>query len=423
LHALLVWVAQNVELTVLLALVGPSVLALLLHPLLRPKRGVALPEVAPDTVEVEPASPVDAEPVEAAAPEPFVERVEPAEPVEAPIAEAVPATQAELFPEPEPEPKPEPVPVSAPEPVAQPRVSLRDRLTRTSETLVGRLGGLLGGRKVDADLLEELEALLFTADLGVRTAESLLDAVRQKAAGADASVVRDVLRAAMLEKLQKVQPVGEPLSMKGRPHVILVLGVNGSGKTTTIGKLAARYAAAGRKVILGAGDTFRAAATEQLQVWGDRVGCEVIAGKSGGDPAAVAFDTVKAAVARGADVAIIDTAGRLQTKKPLMEELGKIARVLSRDIDDAPHETLLVLECDLPGEALHRGDEGDGARSDEARRLGQGRGHRGPGGRVRHSGAVRRRGRRRGGSARLRGWRVRGRALRRPGDLIQGVAG
>ena len=115
------------------------------------------------------------------------------------------------------------------------------------------------------------------------------------------------------------------------PFVILVLGVNGSGKTTTIGKLAARYTAEGKKVILGAADTFRAAAVEQLQIWGERVGCDVVAGQAGGDPTAVAFDTVKAARARGADVAIIDTAGRLQTKKPLMEELAKMSRVLGRE--------------------------------------------------------------------------------------------
>jgi fused signal recognition particle receptor len=141
-------------------------------------------------------------------------------------------------------------------------------------------------------------------------------------------------------------------ALAGPPHVILVLGVNGSGKTTTIGKLAARHAAEGRRVVLGAGDTFRAAAIEQLQVWGERVGCEVVAGQEGGDPASVAFDTLRAAVARGADVAIIDTAGRLQTKKPLMEELGKIARVIAREVDGAPHETLLVLDANTGQNAI-----------------------------------------------------------------------
>ena len=182
--------------------------------------------------------------------------------------------------------------------------------------------------------------LLFSADLGVQTAESLLETVRTQAGGGDAGTVRRVLREAILEKLRRVEPQGEPLATQGKPHVILVLGVNGSGKTTTIGKLAARYKAAGRSVILGAGDTFRAAASEQLQTWGERVGCDVISGPSGGDPSAVAFDTVKAAVARGIDVAIIDTAGRLQTKKPLMEELGEAGagdrRAISRGAPRVP---------------------------------------------------------------------------------------
>jgi fused signal recognition particle receptor len=134
--------------------------------------------------------------------------------------------------------------------------------------------------------------------------------------------------------------------------VILVLGVNGSGKTTTIGKLAARYAGAGKRVVLGAGDTFRAAAIEQLQIWGERVGCDVIAGQPGGDPTSVAFDTVKAAKARGADVAIIDTAGRLQTRKPLMEELAKLSRVLAREVPGAPHRTLLVLDANTGQNAI-----------------------------------------------------------------------
>jgi fused signal recognition particle receptor len=232
------------------------------------------------------------------------------------------------------------------------RRSLRERLALTSESLVGRLGRVLGGRKVDADLLEELETVLFTADLGVTTAESLLEEVRRKASGSDGEKAREVLRQAMLEKLEHVQPQGDPLATSAKPHVILVLGVNGSGKTTTIGKLAARYRGAGNKVLLGAGDTFRAAAINQLRVWGERVGCEVIAGKEGGDPAAVAFDTVKAAVARDMDVCIIDTAGRLQTKRPLMEELAKIARVLSRDVPEAPHESLLVLDANTGQNAL-----------------------------------------------------------------------
>ncbi|MDH5307652.1 MAG: signal recognition particle-docking protein FtsY [Myxococcales bacterium] len=228
---------------------------------------------------------------------------------------------------------------------------LHERLRRTSDALVGRLGQLLGGRRVDDALIDELEMLLFGADLGVQTAQSLLDAVRKRAVGEDAHTVRRVLRDAMLEKLRRVEPEMR-LRIAARPHVILVLGVNGSGKTTTIGKLAARYSAAGYRVMLGAADTFRAAAIEQLQIWGERVGCEVIAGRAGGDPSAVAFDTVKAAVARNMDVAIIDTAGRLQTKKPLMEELGKMVRVIGRDLAGAPHETLLVLDANTGQNAI-----------------------------------------------------------------------
>jgi fused signal recognition particle receptor len=243
-----------------------------------------------------------------------------------------------------------PVPV-APVAPARPRVALRERLARTSESLVGRLGGLLGGGVVDAALLAQLEGLLLTADLGVRTAESLLETVRARASGRDASAVRAVLRDAILARLAAVQP-GPVAQPADGPLVILVLGVNGSGKTTTIGKLAARYRREGKMVILGAADTFRAAAIEQLQIWGERVGCDVVAGSAGGDPTSVAFDTVKAARARHMDVAIIDTAGRLQTKKPLMEELGKMARVLGREIPDAPHQTLLVLDANTGQNAI-----------------------------------------------------------------------
>jgi len=273
---------------------------------------------------------------------------EPAAPAAVPVAPVPEATA------PEPEavpPEPEPLPVSAPEPTP-PRRSLRERLARTSESLVGRLSGILGGRKVDSSLLEELEMVLFTADLGVATAGSLLEDVKKKASGSDGEKVRSVLRQAILEKLQRVEPQGDPLATSAKPHVILVLGVNGSGKTTSIGKLAARYRQAGKKVLLGAADTFRAAAIEQLQIWGERVGCDVVAGQRGGDPASVAFDAVKAAVARDVDVCIIDTAGRLQTKRPLMEELAKIARVLSRDLPEAPHESLLVLDANTGQNAL-----------------------------------------------------------------------
>jgi fused signal recognition particle receptor len=280
------------------------------------------------------------------------EEAEPPAAVRAPVEperEAAPVSETAAAPVPEPEPPP------APEPPR--RASLAERLARTQQALVGRLGGLLGTRRVDEAVLAELEALLFGADLGVGTAEDLLARVRREASGGDADQVRKVLRSAVAEKLAAVEPPGESLALAGKPHVVLVLGVNGSGKTTTIGKLAARHRALGRKVILGAGDTFRAAAREQLQRWGERTGCDVVTGSDGGDPAAVAFDTVKAAIARGADVALIDTAGRLQNKAPLMEELAKIVRVVGKDLPGAPHETLLVLDANTGQNAISQARE------------------------------------------------------------------
>lgn len=277
----------------------------------------------------------------------------PIEAVAAEPAEAVPARLPEPAPEPEVEPALEPeVEVElAPEPEPEPPARLRDRLRRTSEAFIGRLSSLVGGRSLEGDVLEELEAFLFTADLGVKTADDLLQRVRKEAGGADLARLREVLRAAIREKLKRVEPP-DRLPVDGKPHVILVLGVNGAGKTTTIGKLAGRYTQAGQKVVLGAADTFRAAAIEQLGVWAERVGCDVVSGQSGGDPSAVAFDTVKAARARNADVAIIDTAGRLQTKVPLIDELKKMVRVIGKEMPDAPHETLLVLDSNTGQNAI-----------------------------------------------------------------------
>ena len=239
----------------------------------------------------------------------------------------------------------EPIAAPVPAPPCGCATACAARATRSSAAWASCSGS------VDDALLESLEELLLHADLGVRTASELLDRVRREGRGKRCSAVRGILRDAIAEKLRRVES-GKGLALDAKPHVVLVLGVNGSGKTTTIGKLAARHVAAGRTVLLGAADTFRAAAIEQLQVWGERIGCEVIAGKQGGDPSAVAFDTVKAALARGADVAIIDTAGRLQTKKPLMEELAKLARVIGRDVAGAPHETLLVLDANTGQNAI-----------------------------------------------------------------------
>jgi fused signal recognition particle receptor len=307
--------------------------------------------------------PVEARPP--AAEPPPAPAVKPAEPAVKPPAPAVEPARAPVAPParpaaPPPQAAPVPAPAAAPAPVPPPPpapAGLGARLARTREALFGRLGGLLGERRLDAAALDELEALLLGADLGVATAEDLLGRARREAAGGDAAKLRAVLKRAVSEKLARAEAGGDPLALAAKPHVVLVLGVNGSGKTTTIGKLAARHRAAGRSVVLGAADTFRAAAREQLQRWSERTGATLVAGADGGDPAAVAFDTVKAAIARGADVAIIDTAGRLQTKQPLMEELAKIARVVGKGLPGAPHETLLVLDANTGQNAISQARE------------------------------------------------------------------
>jgi fused signal recognition particle receptor len=358
---LFAWIGANPLEGIGAALAIPWVIVVFVLLLRRVFASPALPEPerAPEIEAPQPAPVAIAKPEPRREPEPVAVRAEPAPaPKPAPpVVEIAPppvviAPKPEVAPAPEPEPvavRIEPAPAPKPEP-AKPKVRLFDRLARTRSAFLGKLGALVGVRKVDGDVLEELEALLFSADLGVKTAESLLESVRARASGGDANQLRAVLRDAMLEKLRRVDVPAKVADTK--PHVVLVLGVNGSGKTTTIGKLAARYQAAGQRVVMGAGDTFRAAAIEQLEVWGQRVGCEVVKGQAGGDPAAVAFDTVKAALARGCDVAIIDTAGRLQTKAPLIEELRKIVRVIGRDVPGAPHEVLLVLDANTGQNAI-----------------------------------------------------------------------
>jgi len=231
---------------------------------------------------------------------------------------------------------------------------MRRGLAKTQASLVGRVDALLGGRvSVDADLLEELEEILITADLGMKTTQGLIQAIETRLARDDAKrpeLVREVLQQEIEARLSLDQKAAVP-SGDG-PQIIMVVGVNGVGKTTTIGKLAKKYADAGKKVILGAGDTFRAAAAEQLEEWGRRTGVEVIRHQSGADPGAVAYDAAKAALARKADILLLDTAGRLHTKVNLMEELKKVQRVLAREIPGAPHETLLVLDATTGQNAL-----------------------------------------------------------------------
>jgi fused signal recognition particle receptor len=217
---------------------------------------------------------------------------------------------------------------------------LRSSLARTRETFTARLETLLAAPP-DAAFFEELEELLIAADVGAPLAAEIVGRVRDTPSARTPDAVRANLAAALREIL------GSPraLRLDPKPAVLLILGVNGSGKTTTIGKLAARLRGDGRRVVLAAGDTFRAAAIEQLELWGERVGAPVVRHQAGADPAAVVFDAAQAAAARGADVLIVDTAGRLHTKVNLMEELKKIDRVIARALPEAPVERLLVLDA------------------------------------------------------------------------------
>jgi len=223
---------------------------------------------------------------------------------------------------------------------------LRAGLSRTKGQLVRRLDDLFAGGKVDEELLAQLEEVLISADVGVRTSATLLDELRsrlRKDESTDAAAVRLFLRERMSEIVASREA---PLASRPAdgPLVLMVVGVNGSGKTTTIGKLASRYTQAGNQVLLAAADTFRAAAIEQLEIWGERAGAEVIRREEGSDPASVVHDALSAALSRGADVVIADTAGRLHTKAPLMDELRKVHRVIGKKVPGAPHETLLVVD-------------------------------------------------------------------------------
>ena len=222
---------------------------------------------------------------------------------------------------------------------------LKDGLSRTRQVLTTDIDKLfVGKRQIDDELLEELEEILITADIGVKTATDLIQRISAKFSSVklDSDGFKKVLKQEILELLNVTAAVPEPVS---GPLVIMVIGVNGVGKTTTIGKLAARYVHDGKKVLIAAADTFRAAAVEQLAIWAERSGAEIVRHKPNADPAAVAFDGVEAAMARDMDVVIVDTAGRLHTRVNLMEELKKIRRSISKKIPNAPHETLLILDA------------------------------------------------------------------------------
>jgi len=247
-------------------------------------------------------------------------------------------------------------PIPALEEAAKPNFleRLKRSLSKTHESIIGRVDTLLLGKKqIDTDTLEELEEILITADLGVKTTVDLIRTLELRLKRNELQDGAALKKALKEEILLRLVANSAPLVVAGKaPFVILVIGVNGVGKTTTIGKLAAKYSGEGKRVLLAAGDTFRAAAAEQLELWSQRVGTDIVRHKEGADPSAVVFDACRAAIARRTDVLIIDTAGRMHTKVNLMEEMKKIRRVLTREIPDAPHETLLVLDAATGQNAL-----------------------------------------------------------------------
>ena len=295
-------------------------------------------------------------------------------PIPEPVVEVLEVVETFVEPEPEPEPEPVavvapvvvpvPVPVvAAPAPVveapapapvvaAEPKTGffarLKQGLSKTSASIGEGMASLFLGKKViDDDLLEEIETRLLTADVGVEATSVIIKNLTQKVARKQLTDADALYKSLQDELAAMLKPVEQPLKIESRnkPFVILVVGVNGAGKTTTIGKLAKKLQLEGKKVMLAAGDTFRAAAVEQLQVWGERNNIPVIAQHTGADSASVIFDAVQAAKARGIDVLIADTAGRLHTKDNLMEELKKVRRVIGKLDEDAPHEVLLVLDA------------------------------------------------------------------------------
>lgn len=235
---------------------------------------------------------------------------------------------------------------------------LKKGLAKTRENITNKIEKLvIGYADIDDEFLDELEEILIMADVGVKTTDTLMEAVRKGIKKKEINRPED-LKVFLQARIAEILNAGSDetkIALHG-PTVILVIGVNGVGKTTTIGKLAAYYKGQGKSVMLAAADTFRAAAIDQLEVWGQRTGTRVIRHEEGSDPAAVAYDAVKAAVARNIDVLLIDTAGRLQTKSNLMEELKKINRVIQREIPEAPHETLLVLDATTGQNAISQAD-------------------------------------------------------------------
>ena len=313
-----------------------------------------MPPAPPETQPDAPAAvPEPVAPAPEPAPEPVREPVQQSEPQDAPPPPGPPETTPDYIEAVEDRFVTPPAAVPAP---AQ-RQSWFSRLTsglkRSSDNLTSSITSVFTKRKLDAATLEELEDVLIQADLGLETAMSITETLRRDRF--DREVSDSDVRAVLASEVEKVLgPVARPLAIDAtrRPFVILMIGVNGSGKTTTIGKLAQKFAAEGKSVMLAAGDTFRAAAIEQLQVWGQRTGAPVITRPAGADASGLAFDAVTQAKAEGRDILIIDTAGRLQNREELMNELEKVIRVIKKVEPDAPHATLLTLDATTGQNAL-----------------------------------------------------------------------
>ncbi|MBX3202510.1 MAG: signal recognition particle-docking protein FtsY [Labilithrix sp.] len=308
-------------------------------------RKKALPEPAPKTPE---SAPTPAPKAEApalekpavsapAAPTPSVEETPP--PPAAAAEESVPEIVA---------PSAEPPPVVSKKDVA----GLRKGLAATRGGFMARLKAIFTGKKeIDPAILEQLEEVMLTSDVGVKTTQAILERLRERMNKSELADT-DAVWAALRAEAARILSVPVPAEKRSKPLVVLMVGVNGVGKTTTIGKLATKWNADGKNVMLAAGDTFRAAAVQQLEVWGKRVGAEVVKGKEGADPGAVAFEATKKSVEGKADILLVDTAGRLHTKVNLMDEIKKVKKTIGKALDGAPHETLLVIDATTGQNAL-----------------------------------------------------------------------
>jgi fused signal recognition particle receptor len=315
-----------------------------------PEPGKKAPSSGTATAKATPAKVVEKGPSEKAATEkgPTRESRRPSKP---PPPESLPSTDVV----PEADSKPSLGARSPEEPVSAPPVAskkdvegIRKGLAATRGGFMARLKALFVGKKeIDPAILEQMEEVMISSDVGVKTTQAILERLREKLQKnelADSDAVWAALRAEA-SRILDLDGTVKPRDTKSKPLVVLMVGVNGVGKTTSIGKLATKWNAEGKKVVLAAGDTFRAAAVQQLEVWGKRVGADVVKGKEGADPGAVAFDATKKATEAGADILLVDTAGRLHTKVNLMDEIKKVKKTIAKAMDGAPHETLLVLDA------------------------------------------------------------------------------